>query len=470
MEYHPVTDEIVKELVALCGASHVIYNDPPRLEPYSRDEIPGTRYRCLPEAVVRPGSADEVAAIVRLANTHLIPVTPRGAGSGLSGGAVPVFGGIVVALDRLNKILELDTANMTITVEPGVITNDINEYLKPYGLLYAGYPMSVEMSQIGGNVAENAGGGKAVKYGVTVRYVLGLDVVLPDGRLLKLGGKLLKDVTGYNLIPLMTGSEGTLGIFTKIILKVIPRPRFQHDLLALFPTQDQAAASVPAMITGSGITPVSIEFMDGTAFRQGCRYLNETLPFQDVGAVLLVSVDGNDPEKLADQCEALGVCLRQEGAKEIYVADTKAESERIWKIRRSIPEAFSLAFPRQSGEDIVVPYASIPAVVSKCRELAKKYKLVIPCYGHAGDGNVHSRICAPAEWSDAEWDATLPVILRELYAEVTRLGGRISGEHGIGCKRRPYMKEVVSKEFLDTLRAIKKAIDPNGIMNPGKIF
>ena len=469
-KYNPVTPEIVDRLREICGVPYVIYNDAERLEPYSRDEIPGTHYRRMPEVVVRPDSTDRVAAVMRLANSERIPVTPRGAGSGLSGGAVPVCGGIVMAMDRFNKIVELDAANMTITVEPGVIANDINEYLKPHGLFYAGYPMSVEMCQIGGNVAENAGGGKAVKYGVTSRYVLGLETVLPDGRVLNLGGKLLKDVTGYNLIPLMTGSEGTLGVFTKIILKVIPRPRFQHDLLALFSTRDQAVAAVPAMITGTGITPVSIEFMDGEAFRQGCRWLNDPLPLGSAGAILLVSVDGNDPEALADQCEALGVYLRREGAEEIYAADTKAESERIWKIRRSIPEAFSQLYPRQSGEDIVVPCASIPEVVAKCGELARKYGVAIPCYGHAGDGNVHSRVCAPADWSDEKWDGTLPVLLRELYAEVVRLGGRISGEHGIGCKRKPYMETVVSREYLDTLRAIKNALDPNGIMNPGKIF
>lgn len=468
--YASVTPETAERLAALCGKSHVIYRDPERLEPYSHDEIPGSRYRHVPEAVVRPGSTKEVAAIVRLANEKNLPVTPRGAGSGLSGGAVPVFGGIVIAFDRMNRILELDAANMMIVVEPGVIANDINEFLKPHGLFYAGYPMSVETCQIGGNVAENAGGGKAVKYGVTARYVLGLETVLPDGRIVELGGKLLKDVTGYNLIPLMTGSEGTLGIFTKIILKVIPRPKFQFDLLALFSDSPSAVAAVPAMIVGSGITPVSIEFMDGPAFRQGCVYLNETLPFQDAGAVLLVSVDGNDPERLSDECETLGDYLRQGGAGEIYVADTAANSERVWKIRRSIPEAFSLAFPRQSGEDIVVPCAAIPKIVEECALLSKKYGVAIPCYGHAGDGNLHGRVCAPAEWSDEKWDRELPVILRELYRVVAQEGGRISGEHGIGCKRMAYMDSVVSKDYLDMLRAIKMALDPNGIMNPGKIF
>ncbi len=468
--YPPVTSDLVDRLRSICGPSNVLFDDKERLEPYSHDEIPGTHYRHFPEVVVRPGTTEEVSAILRLANERRIPVTPRGAGSGLSGGAVPLYGGILISLERMNRILELDRDNMMITVEPGVIANDINEFLKPYDLFYAGYPMSVETCQIGGNVAENAGGGKAVKYGVTARYVLGLEVVLPDGRIVELGGKLLKDVTGYNLIPLMTGSEGTLGIFTKIILKVIPRPKFQFDLLALFTDRHEAVRAVPTMMTGSGITPVSIEFMDGVAFRRGCDYLNETLSLGEPGAILLVSVDGNDPERLSDECESLGSYLQKSGAYEIYVADTVAHSERIWKIRRSIPEAFSLAFPRQSGEDIVVPPSSIPRMVEECDRLSEKFGVAIPCYGHAGDGNLHSRICAPASWSDEDWDRTLPVILRELYAVVAQEGGRISGEHGIGCKRKPYMRSVVSEDYLDLLRRIKTVLDPNRIMNPGKIF
>ena len=265
----------------------------------------------------------------------------------------------------------------------------------------------------------------------------------------------------------MTGSEGTLGIFTKIILKVIPRPRFQHDLLASFRHKIRPRPAFPAMITGSGITPVSIGVYGRHSVSARVSLPERNAPVSGCRGGSLGLGRWERPGELADQCEALGVCLRQREP-EIYVADTKAESERIWKIRRSIPGHSVWRFRGSRGRHRCSIRLDSRGGF-KCRELAKKYKLVIPCYGHAGT-SVHSRICAPAEWSDAEWDATLPVILRELYAEVTRLGGRISGEHGIGCKRRPYMKEVVSKEFLDTLRAIKKAIDPNGIMNPGKIF
>lgn len=468
--YSLVTPEITARLEAICGKPYVIYRDAERLEPYSHDEIPGKHYRHMPEAVVRPKCTEEVAAIVRLANEEHIPLTPRGAGSGLSGGAVPVFGGIVLATDRMNQILELDKENMMIVVQPGVIANDINEYLRPHNLFYAGYPMSMETCFIGGNVAENAGGGKAVKYGVTGRYVLGLEMVLPSGEVMELGGKLLKDVTGYNLLPLVTGSEGTLGVFTKIILKVIPRPKYQYDMLALFKDSKTAIDAVPVTMTESGVIPTSIEYMDADSFQSACRYLNETLPYENCGAMLLLSVDGNDPEKMMDDCEALGTFMEKQGAFMVYVADNPANSERIWKIRRNVAEAFSLYYPRQSGEDVVVPPASIAEVAAEFIDLADRYGVTIPCYGHAGDGNLHSRVSAPPSWPDEKWESTLPLILKELYAVVAKHGGRISGEHGIGCKRLKYMPCVVSETYLNVLRAIKKALDPNNIMNPGKVF
>ncbi len=468
--YCPVTDAVVDELVAIVGKQYVIYHDPERLEPFSHDEIPGKHYRAMPEVVVRPLRVEEVAAIVRLANEKSIPVTPRGAGSGLSGGAVPVHGGIVICSDRMNHIIDFDPANMTITVEPGVITNDINEYVRDSGLFYAGYPMSVETCFIGGNVAENAGGGKAVKYGVTVRYVLGLEVVTPTGTIVQLGGTLMKDVTGYNLIPLMTGSEGTLGFFTKITLKLIPRPKYQTDLLCLFSSSRQAIDAVPKLLISSGVTPTSIEYMDRQALAETCAFLNETLPWQSCGAMLLVTIDGFEKSQVEKDYEAVGLDCVKLGATEVYVADNPATSERLWKLRRTIPEAFSMRYPIQSGEDVVVPPASIPVVVSEFEQLADKYGVRIPCYGHAGDGNLHARICAPGDWSSEKWYETLPTILREAYAVVAQVGGRISGEHGIGHKRIDYMTCVVSEEYLDMLRAIKLGLDPKNIMNPGKVF
>ncbi len=469
-EYGKVTPEIVAELHGICGPEYVIYNDPEAMEGYSRDESPGKKYGVMPEAVVRPTDAAQIAAIMQLANRERIPVTPRGAGSGLSGGAVPVYGGIVLATDRMNRILELDRPNMMIVVEPGVIANDINEFLREYKLFYAGYPMSLETCFIGGNIAENAGGGKAVKYGVTARYVLGLEVVTPTGKIVEYGGKLLKDVTGFNMVQLMVGSEGTLGVVTKIILKLLPLPAYQTDLLCLFDSPERAIALVPEIITNTGITPTSIEFMDSASVRTSCKYLNESLPYDKCGAMLLITVDGVDRAAVERDYETVGLYCQENGASEVYVADNPLTSERIWKIRKNIPDAYNIYSTRQSGEDLVVPPASIPFVLKKLYGIAESYGVIIPCYGHAGDGNIHARIICPPDWSNEKWQQILPEILKNVYTDIATVGGRISGEHGIGCKRKDYMKYVVSEEYLDVLRAIKKALDPNNILNPGKII
>jgi glycolate oxidase len=470
VKYRTLTPEIAAELKCIAGDDYVIYGDDERLEVFSHDEIPGTEYRGMPEAVVRPDSAAQISAIMKLANREKIPVTPRGAGSGLSGGAVPVSGGIVLCLDRMNRILDIDVENMMVEVEPGVVTNEINEALRVHKLFYAGYPMSLESCFIGGNVAENAGGGKAIKYGVTSRYVLGLEVVTPTGDIVELGGKLVKDVTGYNMVQLMVGSEGTLGIFTRIVLKLIPLPEFQVDLLCMFRNTEDAVGAVPRLMTVSGIIPASIEYMNRIAVKGACEYLNERIPYDDCGAMLLVSLDGMDEERLADEYEAVGLLCREHGAYEVYVADNPSTSERLWRIRRNIGEAFNVFSKRQSGEDMVVPPASLPAMVVALEQIAERYGISVPCFGHAGDGNVHARLVCPPEWSDEKWKSELPIILDECYHEVAALGGRISGEHGIGCKRKKYMDKVVSPEYISMLRAVKKALDPNWIMNPGKIF
>ncbi len=467
--YAPVNPEIVTELTRIVGERNVIV-DADKLEPYSHDEIPEHRYAHMPEVVVRPETTGQVAAVLKLANRERVPVTPRGAGSGLSGGAVPVCGGIVLATDRLNRILDVDLDNLTITVEPGVVTNEINEHLREHGLFYAGYPMSLETCYIGGNVAENAGGGKAVKYGVTSRYVLGLEVVTPAGEVVSLGGKLVKDVTGYNLIQLMLGSEGTLGVFTGITLKLLPLPRSSVDLLVLFHTTEEAIAAVPRIMTGGGIIPTAIEFMDQLAVRHACEYLNETLPYRDAGAMLLITIDGADEDQVASQYEAVGEQCLSAGAIECYVADNATTSERCWRVRRNIGEAFALVTDRQSSEDLVVPIAAIPKLVVGMGRLSEKYDVLIPCYGHAGDGNMHTRILKNPDWSDEQWEQTLPEILRDLYTLTGELGGRISGEHGIGHKRKPYMPLVVQPEYIEMMRSVKRALDPNNILNPGKIF
>ena len=469
-KYNHVTPEIAEELASIVGDKFIIYKDKESLEAFSHDEIPGTKYRHMPEAVVRPESAKEIAAIMKIANREKIPVTPRGAGSGLSGGAVPEFGGIVIFVDRMNKILEIDPKNMMITVEPGVVSNEINECLKEYDLFYAGYPMSLETCFIGGNVAENAGGGKAVKYGVTSRYVLGLEVVTPTGDIVELGGKLIKNVTGYDLLQLMTGSEGTLGIFTKIILKLMPLPKAQADLLCLFETMEQAVDVVPQIITATGITPTSMEFMDRSSVKAACDYLNESIPYENCGAMLLLTFDGPNMEQVESDYEQVGKFIEKYGVQEIYVADNPATTERIWKIRRNIGEAYNIISTRQSGEDLVVPPAEISSLIAELQSIISKYGVMVPCFGHAGDGNIHARIVCPPEWSDDKWDSVLPEILKEVYAKTSEAGGMLSGEHGIGNKRKKYIGKFVSEENLNLLRIIKRGFDPNNIMNPGKIF
>jgi glycolate oxidase len=469
MTYNRVTKKIVDELIQIIGERFVLV-DEEKLEPYSHDEVADKEYSSMPEVVVKPRTTEEIAEIVKLANREKIPITPRGAGSGLSGGAVPVFGGILMSLERMNSILEVDEDNMMVVVEPGVVTNEINDAVASKGLFYAGYPMSVETCFIGGNIAENAGGGKAIKYGVTERYVMGLEVVTPIGEIIQLGGKRVKDVTGYNIKQLMVGSEGTLGIITKVILKLLPIPKVKVDLLALFIDAKSAISVVPKIMTIGGIIPTAIEFMDQLSVRTSCEYLNEHLPYQKAGAMLLIEVDGNYEEIIERDYDTIGELCLVNGAIEVYVADNHTTQERIWSVRRNIAEAFKVISPNQSLEDIVVPTASIPDLIPELEQLSNKYNVQIPCYGHAGDGNLHATIVKSPDESMDKWHDKLPNILKDLYLAIKKLGGTISGEHGIGSKRKNYMHLVATDAELEFMRKIKRAVDPNNIMNPGKII
>lgn len=470
MSYNPVTATIVGELEKILGAKYVLYGDEEKLVPYAQDEVPDASFAHIPEAVVKPTTAEEISAILKLANREMIPVTPRGAGSGLSGGATPVHGGIVLSLERMNRILEIDRKNLVVVVEPGVVTNAINEAIKDDGLFYAGYPMSVETCFIGGNVAENAGGGKAIKYGVTGRYVLGLEVVLPTGEIVTLGGKRVKDVTGYNLLQLMVGSEGTLGIFTKIILKLLPLPTAKVDLLALFPDAQTAMDTVPKIMTNGRIIPTAIEFMDRLSVQTTCLYLQEELPYEQAGAMLLIEVDGNSEELVEKDSETIGALCMENGATEVYVADNFTTQQRVWAVRRDIADAFIAYSPVQSIEDIVVPLAQIPDLIPELEMLSDTFGVIIPCYGHAGDGNLHVTIVKHPDTPLDEWNELEHAVLVELYRVVARLGGTISGEHGIGAKRLQYMPLVMNETLIELQRRIKTVFDPNHILNPSKIF
>jgi len=369
----------------------------------------------------------------------------------------------------MNKVIEIDYANMTMTVETGIVTNEINALVKDKGLFYAGYPMSLETCFLGGNIAENAGGGKAVKYGVTSRYIMGVELVTPAGEVVWLGGKLAKDVTGYDLTHLIVGSEGTLGIVTTAIIRLIGLPKAKSDLLVLFHSPAEAIACVPA-IMAAGTIPTGIEFMDKLSVETSCSYLNESLPYEQCGAMLLIEMDGTDTDQVDIDAEKVGDLCTAMGAIEVYMADNRTTQERVWSVRRNIAEAFKVRCPVQSLEDIVVPPASIPAVIPELDRLSAAYGISIPCYGHAGDGNLHATLVKAPEMSMEEWHRVEPLALEELYAAVAALGGKISGEHGIGLKRKRYMAEFMDPVEMRLIKAIKKAWDPNGIMNPGKMF
>ena len=468
--YNAITQTIINELTTILGARYIIHDDPEKLEPYSHDEIAEKAYAHMPDVVVKPRTAGEIAQIMKLANREKIPVTPRGAGSGLSGGAVPLHGGILLSLERMDTILEIDKQNMVAVLEPGVITNDLNILLVENGLFFAGYPMSVESCFIGGNVAENAGGGRAVKYGVTGRYIIGLEVVTPEGQIIQLGGKRVKDVVGYDLIHLMVGSEGTLGIFTKIFIKLLPLPSRKVDLLVLFRDIASAVSLVPKMITFGKIIPTAIEFMDKTAVELACRYLNEHLYSQDVGAMLLIEIDGNDDAQLEQEYGIIGGMCEENGAIEVYVADNPTTQERVWAVRRNVPEAIQTFYPVKSSEDLVVPIAKLPELLPKIALAAEAHNVIIPCFGHAGDGNIHSTIVKKPDMEMDEWQNIQETVRLELYSLVLGCGGTISGEHGIGHKRKKYMHLALDPVTIELMKRIKRAFDPQVILNPGKIF
>ena len=468
--YRPVNKEIVEELSRIVGREHLIYDDPEKLEPFSHDEVAEKRYAKMPEVVVKPATAEEVSAVLKLANRELIPVTPRGAGSGLSGGAVPLMGGILLSTERMNKLLEIDKNNLIAVLEPGVITNDFNNEVQKEGLFFAGYPMSLEMCYIGGNVAENAGGGRAIKYGVTGRYITGLEVVLPTGEICTFGGKRVKDVTGYNIIQLMIGSEGTLGIFSKIFVKLLPLPKAKIDMMVLFEDAQSAIDAVPLIMNTMRIIPTGIEFMDKISLDTASEFLNEKKRYQDAGAVLIIELDGNDPDQVRDECLDIGELCLDHGALDAFVAEGPADQEKIWKVRRHAAEAFKAISPEQSLEDIVVPVSNIPKLIPLLEEISGKYNVIIPCYGHAGDGNMHATIVKKPEESMENWEKTLPLVLEELYKAVKKLGGTISGEHGIGHKRKKYLSLALGEAEIGIMKKIKQAFDPNNILNPGKIF
>lgn len=444
-----------------------IFTDNDSLANCASDQTEDLHY--MPELVLEPETVEAVSAIMAYCNQHMIPVTPRGAGTGLSGGALPVHGGVVLNMKRFDKILNVDKRNFQVTVEPGVITQVLQEHLKTFGLFYPPDPASKGSCFIGGNISENSGGPRAVKYGVVKDYVLNLEVVLPNGEVMWTGANVLKNATGYNLTQLIVGSEGTLAVVTKIVLRLIPT--VAHDLLMLVPFRSavQACEAVNAIFL-AGFTPSALEFMERDAIEWSMRYVQATgisLP-DDIEAHLLIEVDGNNIDQLYKDIEAIATIVQAYDTGEILFADSFEQKQMLWTLRRKVGEAVK-SNSIYKEEDTVVPRAELPELLSTIKRLGKEYGFHSVCYGHAGDGNLHVNI-VKANMSDADWQHKLPLGIRALFKEVVRMGGTISGEHGIGYVQKDYMDIAFSDAQLGIMKQLKNVFDPRGILNPGKIF
>ncbi len=430
---------------------------------YSYD---GTFAQNLPDVAVLPESTEEVAAVVRIAAEHRVPVVPRGMASGLAAASVPFSGGIALSLTRMNRILELDEENRTVSVEAGIITADLQAYVEARGLFYPPDPSSNKHSTIGGNIACNAGGPRCLKYGVTGDYVMGLTVVLPDGQVLRTGGKAIKNVVGYDLTSLFVGSEGTLGVITEALLKLIAKPNFVRTALAEFPSLDDASRTVNAILA-AGIVPATLELMDETAIACIEEAMKLGLPL-DVEAMLIIETDGSDEDAVQREIDAAARICRENGARSVRVARDEAERAQLWRARRSVSPSLARKAPNKLGEDITVPRSAIPEAVRRIKAISARYGLPIVVFGHAGDGNLHPNILFdrrdPAQWEKVE------TMVGEIFDVALDLGGTLSGEHGIGTFKKPYMEKALGRLSLDVQWRIKQALDPLNIMNPGKVL
>jgi len=469
-KFNKVTDVLIKELRKIVGEKAVIYEDKEALEDYAIDELVGDCYFHMPEVVLKPKNKKEISKIVKLANKENISITPRGAGSGLSGGAIPLYGGIVISLEKMNKILEIDTKSLVAVVEPGVITNDLCTAVSMEKLYYPGYPMSVETSFIGGNVATNAGGSKVIKYGNTGNHILGIEAVLPSGEIIQFGGKRRKDSSGYNFVKFLVGSEGTLAIFTKIFVNLIPLPGKTVDLLIPFEKLESVITSISLMITESGVLPTAIEYINKDSIELGVKYNNINLPFQKrAEAFLIVQFEGKNKEELENIYEKAGSIAMKNGALDVFVADNRTASENIWKIRKTNLEAIQAVDPYVPTGDIVVPTSAIGEMMEEIQNISTEYKVKIPIVGHAGDGNFHPAPMKPKDMEIEEGRKLVEAILDRIALKAVELGGAVSGEHGIGFIKKKILSETKKKE-IKLMKQIKDLWDPKNIMNPGKIF
>jgi glycolate oxidase len=461
-----ITPSLLEEMKSIVGTAY-FFTDEESFAKYGSDETEKLHY--APQVVVKPRTAEEISKLLILCNQHLIPVTPRGAGTGLTGGALPHLGGLVISMERFNTILNIDERNLQVTTEPGVITEVLQNTVKEKGLFYPPDPASKGSCFIGGNISENSGGPKAVKYGVVKDYVLNLEIVLPTGEIIWTGSNVLKNATGYNLTQLIVGSEGTLGIVTKIVLRLIPHPKFDLLMLAPFNSVEKASEAVSAIFR-AGITPSAMELMEIESIKLASKLCESTaIPItEDLAAHLIIEVDGNDMEVLMKDMEAIAEVLANYEVGELYFADDTQQKNELWKIRRKANEA-SVAAGYTIEEDTVVPRAELPKLIKGVRALAAENGFKVVSYGHAGDGNLHIRINHP-KYKKSYENEEIQGILIKIFELVKSLGGTISGEHGIGLIQKSFMPVMFDPISMELMKGIKKVFDPNNILNAGKIF
>jgi len=465
MEFKKLTPSDLKTFVSFVG-DEFVFADYDSLKKYSKDETEDLEY--FAEVVLKPGDEKEISSIMAYCNREHIPVTPIGGQTGLSGGALPLYGGVGLSMERLNRILDIDTQNLQATVEPAVITQVFQEAVEEKGLFYPPDPASRGTCFIGGNLSENSGGPKAVKYGVTKDYVLNLEIVLPTGEIIWTGANVLKNATAYNLTQLLIGSEGTLGIITKAVFTLIPLPTREVLMLVPFYKAEKACEAVPEIFK-AGVTPSVMEFMERDAINYVMRYNDINIDIEkDMEALLLIEVDGNDMEVLMKEAELILSVVEKFEIGEVLFADTQAQKDLLWEARRKVGEAVK-SHSVYKEEDTVVPRYRLPDLLKGVKAIGNKYGFQSVCYGHAGDGNLHVNIIR-GDLSDKAWNEDLPEWISEIFELTVSLGGTISGEHGIGLVQKRYMSIAFNPTQLDLMKAIKKVFDPNGIMNPGKIF
>jgi glycolate oxidase len=462
LEENTVDPKVEKELERIVGAKNV-FTAPEDLVSYSFD---GTFAEHRPDIVVQPVTTAEVSQVLTLADQEEIPVVPRGMASGLAAASIPFGGGMALSLVRMNRIREIDRANMTAAAEAGVVTADLQTAVEKHGLFYPPDPSSVRQSTLGGNVACNAGGPRCLKYGITGDYVLGLTVVLADGRVIKTGGKSIKNVTGYNMTQLFIGSEGTLGVITEILVKLIGKPRHVRTALASFDALDDASRTVNAVLL-AGIVPATLELMDETAIACIEEAMGLGLPL-DKEAILIIECDGNDEGTVLREIDRVAEICRESGASDVQVARNEAERAELWQARRSVSPSLARKAPNKLGEDISVPRSEITAAVRRIKELSRQYDLPIVVFGHAGDGNLHPNVLF--DMRDADQWSRVQEVVSEIFALAVELGGTLSGEHGVGVLKRAYLESALGADAIEVQERIKRALDPKGILCPGKIF